>query len=183
MKLGDAIRHYRKEKGLTLKELSDLCGLSVAQISKLETGKSQASMAGLAKLSNALGVHMSVFTMTDEIDLPDPVRAGEGFTIRLNTGSEKRILLRYLTVRRDVKMQPIIVTLPAGTDSRIANAHPGEEFCYILSGHVKFFYGEESVYDMKAGDFIYYEARISHRWKNVGDVEATILTCNTPPIM
>jgi transcriptional regulator with XRE-family HTH domain len=186
MKLGSVIRQCRKEKGLSLKDLSLLCGISVAQISKLETGKSQPSVNILKKLSEILHVPMTVFTMTDEIGIPDPVRVGEGFTMRLNGDGgryEKQILLRYLTIRRDAKMQPIIVTLPVGCDSNKASAHPGDEFCYILEGRVLFLYGAKNSFEMSKGDFIYYEAGVPHMWKNIGDVDANILTCNTPPVI
>ena len=182
MKLGQTIRHYRRERGLTLKQLSELSTLSIAQISKLETGKSQPSVSALRKLSAALGAPMSVLTMTDEIEIPNPVRAGEGFAMRLGPDSEKQIRLRYLTVSRNVKMQPIIVTFPVGAGSRVGRAHPGEEFCYVLQGKVSFHYGE-TTFLLEEGDFIYYEACVPHQWSNVGEVEASILTCNDPPVM
>ena len=40
MSFSATIRRYRKERGWTLEALSQRVGLSVAQLSKLETGKS-----------------------------------------------------------------------------------------------------------------------------------------------
>ncbi len=57
--LGAKIRHLRKDRGLTLKQLANKTGLSVSLISQIELGKSAASVSTLRKLATALGVTMS----------------------------------------------------------------------------------------------------------------------------
>ena len=57
--LGGRIRMLRKERLLTLKQLSNKTALSVSLISQIELGKSAASISTLRKLATALGVTMS----------------------------------------------------------------------------------------------------------------------------
>ena len=55
MSFAETIRRYRKERGWTLEALSKRAGLSVAQLSKLETGKSEPSIDSLRKLAAVYG--------------------------------------------------------------------------------------------------------------------------------
>jgi DNA-binding NtrC family response regulator len=57
--LGAPIRSIRKERLLTLKQLSNKTALSVSLISQIELGKSAPSVSTLRKLATALGVTMS----------------------------------------------------------------------------------------------------------------------------
>jgi DNA-binding NtrC family response regulator len=57
--LGGRIRSIRKERLLTLKQLSNKTSLSVSLISQIELGKSAPSVSTLRKLTRALGVTMS----------------------------------------------------------------------------------------------------------------------------
>ncbi|MCD7954027.1 MAG: cupin domain-containing protein [Synergistaceae bacterium] len=91
--------------------------------------------------------------------------------------------MRYLTLNRLAKMQPIVLTVPAGMSTGNSKSHPGDEFFYVLEGCVRFFYGADEVFDMRDGDFLYYDGTVAHHWENMSTKEARLLTCNTPPVM
>lgn len=57
--IGKRIRGFRKEQGLTLKQLSRRTGLSVSLLSQIERAESSASVSSLYKLSAALGVRLT----------------------------------------------------------------------------------------------------------------------------
>lgn len=59
--IGSTIRANRKDRGWTLKQLSQRTGLSVSLISQIERAESSASVASLYKLANALDVRMTEF--------------------------------------------------------------------------------------------------------------------------
>ncbi|MFA0889178.1 MAG: helix-turn-helix domain-containing protein [Synergistales bacterium] len=183
MNLGQTIRFYRKEKGLTLDQLAQISKLSAPQLSKLENGKSNPSMESLRRLAEAFDVPLSALTLTEERTLLNPVRAGEGFLMRWRGKGDSSVQVRYLTQGRNAKMQPIIVAIPKGVDTGKSRSHPGDEFFYVLHGRIRFFYGEEEVFEMNEGDFLYYESHIPHHWENIGAEDAQVLTCNTPPVI
>lgn len=183
MSLGKVVKRIREDRSLTLKELSELSGISVSHLSKLENDKTKLSVDALRKLADALGVPLSNIMMTQEVPRISPVRACEGFVVNRDTAI-KPVLERYLTIRRSARMQPMIMTFPIGTNSGPVYSHLGDEFFYVLEGEVRFFYGEETTFDMLQGDFLYYDCSIPHRWENIGKTEkAVLLVCNTPPVI
>jgi transcriptional regulator with XRE-family HTH domain len=52
--IGDTIRNRRKEKNLTLKQMSRRTGLSVSLLSQIERAESSASISSLYKVAIAL---------------------------------------------------------------------------------------------------------------------------------
>lgn len=183
MRLGETIRHYRLENKWTLKMLSEQCNLSVAQLSKLENNKSQPSIDALRRLASVFNIPISALTLTDVPPLVNPVFSGEGFIVRWCGKGPDNVTVRYLTLDRNAKMQPIVVTIPGLMDTGISRSHPGDEFFYVLKGNVRFYYGENEIFDMSLGDFLYYDGYIPHHWENIRKEEAQLLTCNTPPVM
>ncbi len=58
--LGDAIRHYRNEAGLTQAQLADLAGLQRSYLSELESGKETEQVKRLFHVLRQLGVRMTL---------------------------------------------------------------------------------------------------------------------------
>jgi transcriptional regulator with XRE-family HTH domain len=58
--LGDAIRHYRTEAGLTQAQLAEKAGLQRSYLSELETGKETAQVKRLFRVLRKLGVRMTL---------------------------------------------------------------------------------------------------------------------------
>ena len=58
--LVDAILTARKERSLTQKELSELTGITQADISKIENGNANPSLATLKRLAKGLGKELRI---------------------------------------------------------------------------------------------------------------------------
>lgn len=58
--LGDAIRHYRKETGLTQSELAEATGLQRSYLSELENGKETEQLSRILRVLRHLGVRMTL---------------------------------------------------------------------------------------------------------------------------
>ena len=181
MKFSETIRLHRKERGWTLEELSRLTNLSVAQLSKLETGKSEPSIDSLRKLSAVYEVPMSALTHAEEIEPISPIRRGDGFVLR--AGPNECVTVRYLTMKRNARMQPVEMTIPVGCNTGRSKSHPSDEFFYVVRGTVVFSYGDTERHIMNEGDFLYFDGFIRHNWENIGDIEAVVLSCNDPPVI
>ncbi len=52
--IGEKIKKYRKEKGLTQKKLGELCGINEANIRKYELGKANPKIETIEKIAKAL---------------------------------------------------------------------------------------------------------------------------------
>lgn len=59
MTTGENIKRIRKEKGLTQKELGELCGINEANIRKYENGKQNPKIETIRRIANALGVPLN----------------------------------------------------------------------------------------------------------------------------
>lgn len=68
MPTGAKIKEIRKRKGLTQKQLGDLCGIADANIRKYENGKQNPKMETLQKIADALGVPLLEFIDDDLVD-------------------------------------------------------------------------------------------------------------------
>ena len=55
-KLGERVRRYRKELGMSQDDLAELADISVTHMSHIETGNTKLSLTVLVKLANALCV-------------------------------------------------------------------------------------------------------------------------------
>lgn len=60
MTIGENIRRLRKARGLTLKELDDMIGVSESYIRAYESGRRNPKPASLQTLADALGVNVEV---------------------------------------------------------------------------------------------------------------------------
>ena len=58
--LGDAIRHYRHQAGLTQAELADLTGLERTYLARLEGGKETEQLRRIFRVLRTLNVRMTV---------------------------------------------------------------------------------------------------------------------------
>ena len=58
--LGDAIRHYRTEAGLTQAELAEATGLQRSYLSEMEHGKETEQLTRVLRVLRHLGVRMTL---------------------------------------------------------------------------------------------------------------------------
>lgn len=59
--IGDKLRLVRKQRGLTQKQLGELCGIDEANIRKYELGKQKPRLDTLERISDALGISQGYF--------------------------------------------------------------------------------------------------------------------------
>lgn len=65
MTVGENIRRIRQERGLTLKQLGDMVGVSESYIRAYESGRRNPKLSSLEALAQALAVNVEVLTNSD----------------------------------------------------------------------------------------------------------------------
>lgn len=164
-----------------MKELAEMSELSTAQVSKLENGKADPSVAALVRLGTALGVSVAVL-LAEDTPRVSPLRKGEGYPFRRFTNGLEPVLETFLNTHKDDRMQAEIIFIPSGTDSGLPLSHNGEEFFYVLEGKVEFVYGTDT-FTMDEGDFLYFDNSIPHCWANLSKTDPVrLLVCCSPPV-
>jgi len=182
LNLGGKIRRIRLEKGLTLQELSERCGISKPALSQIENEVTMPPIATLLKIARALGIHIGDFfqesaSTQDRISV---VRENERKEMvgrmQLESG---RIGYRYESLAytiRDKMMEPFIVEIePLDEKEIVFYNHKGEEFIFVMEGKLEFRGGGKTI-SLNPGDSLYFDSEIPHTLRGLGGKKAKILS-------
>ena len=163
--LGKEVRAFRKHKGMTVKELSQLTGLSVGMLSKIENGTTSPSLTTLQALADALSVPITeLFRRFEEKREVVHTQAGEGVeTVREGTraGHQYKLLGHIGSSSNGVLTEPYQITLSSDSDVFPTFQHDGVEFLYVLEGQVRYRHGDQ-FFHLKPGDTLFFDADAPH---------------------
>ena len=176
MDIGGKIKKLRMQKGLTLEELAGRSELTKGFLSQLERNLTSPSIDSLDDILEALGTNLSDFFKEDKAE--QYVFRQQDFFI---DERESCTVTWIVPNAQKNRMEPILLTLPAGGESFEVAPHSGEEFGYVAGGTVTLVCdGRKSV--LKAGETFYLHGRTFHTLKNEHRTEARILWVSTPPL-
>lgn len=181
--VGAKVHAIRKEKGLTLAQLSKATSLSPAIVSQIERGLANPSFTTLAHLAHGLEIPLGrlfpdrgasgspVVHRADRRDLTGvvPEVAGEANHELLTPESARSIQVLW------------VVTPPGSDTSGDPITHRGEEFGLILSGKKDVHVGDAR-YVLDVGDSITFDSTTPHWYQNPYDEECVAIWVNSPPI-
>jgi DNA-binding transcriptional MerR regulator/quercetin dioxygenase-like cupin family protein len=172
---GQRFRRLRAKRGLSLAQVAKATGVSVGFLSALERGQMRSSIATLRRIAR--------FYRTNILSLFETA----GDHPRLVHAAQRKILETTPDVRMELlawgntAMEPHLFRIKPGGGSGESYAHEGEEFLHVLHGEFEIWLNNGEHYRLKAGDSLYFESSIPHRWKNPGRTETSLLWINTPP--
>ncbi len=175
--LGAVLRRHRKERGLTLQQLADRCGLSQPFLSQLENGRAMPSLLALHQVAAALETSPQELLQphgSDEIRL---VRAADNPSFELGPGTT----ISFLIEGSGHSMQANLVVAQPGAKAVHQPSHNGEETVYVLEGSMSVLLEGHDPVDLDMGDAYAYPAHIPHEWWNRGDVKVEFLFISVPP--
>lgn len=179
--IGAKVKKLRTQKKLTLKQLSEACGLSIGFLSQFERGLSSIAIDSLEAIARILEVPLSaLLEIRDPQLVTDPVMHGVQLQPKEMSPQIYQVLL--CCGDSDLAMLPrLFVLLPFPNPDEIPElyTHEGEEFVYVLEGIVTFFLDERQ-YVLYPGDSIHIHSRQQHNWMNRTGNIARLLTVNTP---
>jgi transcriptional regulator with XRE-family HTH domain len=181
--IGAHIKHARRNRRQSLRQLADIVGCTESFLSKVENDKVRPSLTMLHKIVVALGISVAkLFTEERADDSPVTVlRAGKRLT--LTTGqlrNGKGISLEsLLPVSATVLLEANIHHVAPGGSSRGFIRHQGEEMGFILEGELELLVAKKT-FTVKKGDSFFFLSHLPHGYRNPGSVTAKILWVNTP---
>ncbi len=180
MDIGARLQAVRKAKNLSQRELAKRVGVTNSTISLIEQNKVSPSVSSLKKVLDGIPISLADFFTPDEADAaPDSpfYRARELPDVGNND-------IHYFLVgqrRRNRQICLLREVMPPGTDTgETPYAHEGEEGGVVIAGSVEVTVGEQ-IQLLGPGDAYYFESRIPHRFRNVGEGDVVIVSANTPP--
>jgi transcriptional regulator with XRE-family HTH domain len=156
--IAESLRQERQRAGLTLEQLAQKAELSTAHLSRLESGDRQPSVAALISLARALGVSLSWLLgehrpgSAISIYPPDePTHEANGLIISGCSGFPGSSTIEALHITIDPGRVP---PEPA--------RHRGEEWIYVLTGHLRLEF-EDEVHLLEPGSAVHFDANRPHR--------------------
>jgi transcriptional regulator with XRE-family HTH domain len=164
------LRELRKERKLTLDELSVRCGVSRAMISKIERGVSIPTATVLGKLAAGLEIGLSRLLGGQLQRQAMLVTPGEQPVFKdPDSGLERRSLSPLFS---DRSVDFVLNTLPPGRRVVFPPHHDGvEEYLYVAKGRLQVT-ASGKAFEVGSGSMLFYQANAEHEFRNLGDEPA-----------
>lgn len=170
--LGKLIRAVRKQHGWTLREMSNVVGIPLSTLAKVETEKLSLTYDKLQQLASRLGMSLAEFLGQDASSnrSASPVVIGR----RSVTGAPSTVKIEtpnydYNYLCSDLagkRMVPILVRIRAGSVQEFGElvTHRGEEFVYVLEGSVEVHLQFYTPVVLTQGEGIYVDSSMQHAY-------------------
>ncbi len=183
MKIGENIRKLRKEKGLTLIELSSKSGVALATLSRIENNKMTGTLESHLAICKALdtGLPQLYHHLSSTASRPEVTTESSRTDVFVH---DTRSVSEMLTPKvLDKKMMPLMIKLePEGATHKEESKKGVEKFMYVLEGRVDAVVGA-TTYNLNKGDTLYFDSSIEHYFKNVGASCAQLICVVSPPTL
>jgi transcriptional regulator with XRE-family HTH domain len=161
--IGQRLREYRLQLGLTVGQLAERGGLSKGMLSKIENAQASPSLATLANLATAIGVPVTAFFrgLDEEGDVLH-VKADQGLELQ-NRGTHSGHHYQLLGVMRAPhdRLEPMLVSLLDAGEVFPLYQHPGTELIYMLDGVMEYSYGKRG-HLLNPGDALQFNGEVLH---------------------
>lgn len=162
--VGARLRAARHARGWTLEELAARAEMSTSTLSRLESGKRQASLELLLPLTRQLGIRIDDLV---RLDAPDP-------------------RVRRPAIRRDgLVVAPLApegspvdtykITYPPVRELPELRVHDGYEWLYVLAGRLRLRLGEQDLV-LTRGEAAEFDTRIPHAISAAGGRPAQVIS-------
>lgn len=170
LNLGKILRQKRKEKSLTLRQVSKEARISIGLLSLIENGVTNPSIGTLLKIAEVLETPISsFFSNLDSNKGIYVLRNDQRKRLKTNKGNAHYSYEYLAHDEKSNSIQPFLVTFD--TEDNIKKpqlySHKGEEFLYVFEGKVEFMTKDENIV-LKKGDSIHFMASIPHTFRRNG---------------
>lgn len=162
--VGARLRAIRHSRGWTLEELATRAEMSPSTLSRLESGKRQASLELLLPLTRQLGITLD--------DLVAPAVA------------DPRVR-RPMIVRDGMAIAPLSpegspvatyrITFPPVPEPPEPRVHDGYEWLYVISGKLRLILGDQDIV-LTRGEAAEFDTRVPHSLSATGSRPAQVLS-------
>jgi mannose-6-phosphate isomerase-like protein (cupin superfamily) len=173
--IADRIRGLRDIARLSEETCAQDLGIPVETWRTYESGEADIPASFLYQVAGKFHVDLTSLLTGEEprLRVYSVTRAGRGVKVERRTDYGYQSLAFNFV---DKGMEPFLITVPARPESEPAplNAHPGQEFTYVLEGTLKVVVEGHEVM-LSPGDSMYFDARHAHGMKAVGGVPARFL--------
>jgi len=174
--IGKKVERFRKEKGLSRRELAKLAEITPSMLSQIERGLANPSIQTLKVLAKVLNVPTFSFLLEETNTSDLVVRSNQRTKMTVENVSYELVSPEFTGI-----LATAIMNLPPNTSSsEKLLEHKGEEVAFVLEGKIKIYLNDEE-YILETGDSVKIPKHMKHKWENPCDKNAAILFSVTPP--
>ncbi len=165
IQIAQRIKALRDISEISMESLASYLGLNVADYMAIENGKTDISVALLIKISQKLNVEFAALLTGENPRLHQycVVRKGHGAQVeRMKQYAYESLAYNFV----HKKAEPFLVTVKPSPDNAQPsfNAHPGQEFNYILEGDMELYFEDHTI-ELHTGDSVYFDSSHKHAMK------------------
>ncbi len=187
--VGNRLKALRQQFGLSQRQLAEAAGVPHGQISMIETNRSSPSVASLRKILGGMNMSMSEFFEPDAVIdtqaffTPDQLRDLTSLLYQGNAAAQQKITIKQVGDAKLHGLQILQERYEAGADTGESMIeHESNEGGIVISGEIEITVGDET-HILKAGDSYLFDSRQPHRFRNISDRPAEVISACTPPYL
>lgn len=176
--VGIRLRFIRMQKGISQRELARRAGVTNATVSLIESNRMNPSVGALKRVLDGIPIGLSEFfalspAQTDKWfwRADEMVEIGRGPISFLQIGGN--LIERKLQILKEHYE-------PGADTGRIMLSHKGEEGGIIIRGRLEVTV-DKQCRALSAGEAYFFDSRLPHRFRNVGDSPCELVSACTPP--
>ena len=169
--IGKNIAVIRKQKNLSLEELSRRSGVSTGMLSQTEKDKVNPTVAVVWKIAYGLGVPFhDLLAREDEQPLFNVLHKNEAVILERNDGRVIFRILSPLAMAEKLELYTLLLKKEGVLESN-SHAPNTEEFVTVISGKISVDVNSKKAV-LNEGDTIHFHADVKHVLKNENDGES-----------
>lgn len=178
-KIGIKLRELRRRRRLSIRELAARSGISHSGISLMERDEISPSVDTLGAVLDALGTTLRAFFSDPRPDVP--YRVFHESSELAEIGDPASISYRMVGADRPARRLLVLhERYVPGADTGEMISHEAEEAGVVVAGRVEVTVGPDTGV-LARGDGYYFDSRLPHRFRNVGEEPCEIVSAVTPP--
>ncbi len=160
--IADRIRELRELSDISTQEIANRLNITADLYEKYETGQADIPASLLFELAATFHVELGLLLTGEEprMHYYSVTRKEKGVCV------DRRAAYHYQNLASNfihAKAEPFLVTVDPKPEGVIPpkNAHPGQEFEYMLEGRMRLYIRDQEI-DLDAGDSIYFDSTCPH---------------------
>ncbi len=167
MEMGQRLAELREIKGASQEQVAEWLNMPLEEYQAYEKGERDFSFSFMYNVASIFEVDVFNLLSGNSPKLTDcaVVRKGHEFFVK-KEGSYDYKHLAYTF--KNKKAEPFFVLVEPGEDDQALHSHEGQEFNFVLSGKMEFKIGS-IVYELNKGDSVYFNSKIPHGIKVLGN--------------
>jgi HTH-type transcriptional repressor of puuD len=174
--IGEKLRLFRKERGLSIRVLAERAGLSPNTISLIENNSASPTVTTLYTIANVLDIPLSAFFVEDE--------NGEDVRLVRAQDQERTVIpgVKVSVLPSDILDRRVhilhFVVEPGKGSGNDQMVHPGDELVICIQGELEYRV-KDTIYNLKEQDSLAFNAGFPHSFFNRSRAETHFLVMIT----